>query len=148
MMRKGYHHNEGLDSLRYIKNQIIKRHANERGKEEKRKVGGGPWLLDYFSFFILVQNFGQIDEGTSTTTYFLPHISRVYLCTTKLKIKETMQKMKIPKNTLKFKHPKKQKKRSLLWHVWDPTPEIKRCKHCLQGIISYCSEIHSAIRID
>jgi hypothetical protein len=60
-------------------------------------------------FFILAQNFGHIDEVTSTTTYFLPHISRLYICITKLKIKETMQKMKIPKSTLKFKHPRKQK---------------------------------------
>ena len=116
MMRKGYNHNEGLDSLRYIKNQIIKRHANERGKEEKRKGEGGGLITSLF--FILAQNFGHIDEGTSTTTYFLAHISRLYIGTTKLKIKETMQKMKIPKNKLKFKHPKKQRqKRSLLWHV-------------------------------
>ena len=124
MMRKGYPHNEGLDSLRYIKNQIIKRHANERGKEEKRKVGGEGGI-DYFSFFILAQNFGHIDEGTSTTTYFLPHISRLYVCTTKLKIKETMQKMKIPKNTLKFKHPKKQKQKSDHYYGMSRTLHLK-----------------------
>ena len=68
---------------------------------------------------------GHIDEGTSTTTYFLPHISRLYICTTKLKIKETMQKMKIPKNTLKFKHPKKQKQKRDHYYGMSRTLHLK-----------------------
>ncbi len=58
-------------------------------------------------------------------TYFLRHISRLYICTTKLKIKETMQKMKIPKNTLKFKHPKKQKQKRDHYYGMSRTLHLK-----------------------
>jgi hypothetical protein len=95
------------------------------GKRKRGRWGGDPGYLITSLFFILAQNFGHIDEGTSTTTYFLPHISRLYICTTKLKIKETMQKMKIPKNTLKFKHPKKQKQKRDHYYGMSRTLHLK-----------------------
>ena len=94
-------------------------------REGKRKVGDPGYLITSL-FFILAQNFGHIDEGTSTTTYFLPHISRLYICTAKLKMKETIQKMNIPKtNTLKFKHPKKQKQKRDHYYGMSRTLHLK-----------------------